>query len=487
MVGRNPRQGPRPTWRMGPWFECLDARELLAAGGLGHSLGPYLAPAAIGPRISGTATTVDGHDAVNQYLSGILGRASIQSVQDQINQHSTSSRSLLMEKILKQPFVHAVLSDQDTYTLLNSQAMRQLIGFTQMGSTQQAGSTVQQYTLPEASISLITPDTYAVTVPASGKLSGFSATVPIASVRFLNNGFVTAAIPQSAIPPNAPQPQIVDITTGALQGVYEATGPLLVQALLTGIHRQTPNAPQTVPGLRLARFLTSNHVLPTTATHTFLHLFRVAVARNVFVPTSGQMTEIQAGLQQFLNAVNAMNQTGTFQPPVPPAPPAPAVGPLDGTLVISAGALRNLINVSPPLSGLQLFGINFPGRIDVGYAFARNGDFGLVLTARGPLKSAPAGFSSNNLVGGDVGIEVSNAQSLQDLNGTRVEEGVTVGAALMSSLTESNQGGIATFGATVGYGTGFEFGTGVSYTEVIPLGNVNALIPSAPYASQSRL
>ena len=181
-----------------------------------------------------------------------------------------------------------------------------------------------------------------------------------------------------------------------------------------------------------------------------------------------------------------MNQTGTFQPPVPPAPPAPAVGPLDGTLVISAGALRNLINVSPALSGLQLFGINFPGRIDTGYAFARNGDFGLVLTARGPLKSAPAGFSSNNLVGGDVGIEVSNAQSLQDLNGTRVEEGVTVGAALMSSLTESNQGGIATFGATVGYGTGFEFGTGVSYTQVIPLGNVNALIPSAPYASQSR-
>ncbi|MBV8610851.1 MAG: hypothetical protein JO034_25755 [Singulisphaera sp.] len=62
---------------------------------------------------------------------------------------------------------------------------------------------MQQYTLPEASVSLITPDTYAVTVPASGRLSGFSATVPISSVRFLNNGFVTVAIPQSAIPPNA--------------------------------------------------------------------------------------------------------------------------------------------------------------------------------------------------------------------------------------------------------------------------------------------
>ena len=46
-----------------------------------------------------------------------------------------------------------------------------------------------------------------------------------------------------------------------------------------------------------------------------------------------------------------------------------------------------------------------------------------------------------------------------------------------SSKTAS---GVSAFAASVGYGSGLEFGTSMAYTEVIPLGNAFALIPEYP-------
>ena len=55
--------------------------------------------------------------------------------------------------------------------------------------------------------------------------------------------------------------------------------------------------------------------------------------------------------------------------------------------------------------------------------------------------------------------------------------GLRISADLGSSRTV---GGISTFSASAGNGFGLEYGTGVGYSQVIPLGNVYALIPSAP-------
>jgi hypothetical protein len=99
------------------------------------------------------------------------------------------------------------------------------------------------------------------------------------------------------------------------------------------------------------------------------------------------------------------------------------------------------------------------------------------------LGSAPTGNASANLVGGDVQVEVSNAPSLAALGGQRIVEGLNQGTALSAGLGTSTSGsGVSTFATSVGYGSGFEFGTGFAYTQVIPLGNVYSLIPSAPPA-----
>ena len=48
--------------------------------------------------------------------------------------------------------------------------------------------------------------------------------------------------------------------------------------------------------------------------------------------------------------------------------------------------MRELASVDPSLSGLQLPVVgNFDGRIDVGFVLDRAGNFGIALTARGPL------------------------------------------------------------------------------------------------------
>ena len=134
------------------------------------------------------------------------------------------------------------------------------------------------------------------------------------------------------------------------------------------------------------------------------------------------------------------------------------------------------------IHGFALPGVgNFPGRIDAGFVFDRNGNFGVYLTARGPLLGAPPNITSADQAAGDLRVEVSNAPNLAALGGQRMVEGLTQGVALSGGLESTNNTlGVTTFAASAGYGSGLEFGTGVAYTQVIPLGNVYAIIPEFP-------
>jgi hypothetical protein len=279
--------------------------------------------------------------------------------------------------------------------------------------------------------------------------------------------------------------QSVSATGGSLSGVYSATGPIVVNALQTGSSHAGPNAPRRVPGLRLVTGLADNHNFPNSHSATLLYELRVAVARSVFTLSDTQASLVSQGFAQFLNTVNTLNQEGEFTPAVPPAAPALPRGPLYGTLFVSLGALRNLTSVAPALEGLQLPVVgDFVGRIDVGFVIDRQGNFGIGLTARGPLLGAPKGVVSANAIAGDIRIQVSNARNLNELNGLTTVEGITQGAALSGAIETSRlSNGVATFGTSIGYGSGLEFGTGMAYTQVIPLGNLYALIPEYPKQS----
>jgi hypothetical protein len=478
MPGESPRARRKPTRRVPLQFDLLERLELLTGGSVHHSLGSFIAPSVIQPRVSQPPTILDPHVAINTYEAGILG-GEIQPIQQVVENQNTSQHSTLVDRVLGNLFMHAVLSDQDTYTLLNSPGMSALIGVSQ--TNQNSSSSTVTYVLPQSAVTIGDP-TSTVVVPSSGNLPGFIAQVPTTNIRVLNSGQVSVQIPQASIPANAPPPTSSSQLTGALADVFAATGSLIVSALQTGLPLRAPNAPFSVPGLRLAKVLTHDHNFPSGSTHFFLRMFRVAVERGVFNLSSGQVSQVDAALQQFDTALGALNQSGTFTPAVPPAPPPLSPGQLSGTLEVSTGALQNLVNIAAGQTGLQLPNVgNFPGRIDVGYIFARNGDYGLVLTARGPLFPSPP-FPPVDNVGSTIQVESSNASSLAALSGLRTVEGLSIGTALMGTVTSSQvtNSGVLTFANSAGYGAGMEYGTGIAYTQVIPLGNLNALVPQSP-------
>jgi hypothetical protein len=457
-------------------FDRLEPLQLLSistGSGVHHSLGSFIAPSVTAPRISQPVQIVDPHVALNNYMASILG-SEIQSIQQVVENQNTSQHSTLVDRVLGDTFVHATLSDQDTYTLLNSSGMQSLIGATPVPNT-------ATYVVPPSAILSIGDPDSIVSIPSSGGLPGFIVTVPTTNLRTLSTGDVAVLVPLSSIPPNAPPPTPVSELNGELGTAFADTGPLIVSALKTGLPLRAPNAPPTVPGLRLARAITHDRFLPLGSVHFFLRMFRVAVERGVFELGTAQLAQVQAALQQFNSVANAMNQQGTFTPPVPPAAPPAPPGHLGGTLEISTGDLWNLVNVAPGATGLPLPVIgNFPGRVDVGYVFARNGDYGLVLTLRGPLYSSPP-FPPVDNIGSTIQVEASNAHSLSSLNGLRTVEGLSIGTALMGTVSTSRTAsGVSTFATSAGYGAGMEYGTGIAYTQVIPLGNLNALIPQAP-------
>ncbi len=484
MAGRKRQRAGKRDRRVCLQFDRLENLQLLSAGsGVHHSLGSFIAPSVTLPRISQPVLIIDPHVAINNYEAGILG-AEIQPIQQVVENQNTSQHSNLVDEVLGDAFVHATLSDQDTYTLLNSSGMAALIGVTQIQASQSSSTGTVTYVLPESSIvTFSTPDSI-VSVPSSGGLPGFIAVVPTSNIRTLSSGYISVAIPQSEIPANAPPPTNVSLLTGSLADVFANTGPVIVSALQTGLPLRAPNAPATVPGLRLARVLAHDRNLPLRSTHQFLRMFHVAIERGVFTLDSTQLAEVSSALQQFEQVVTALNQQGAFTPTIPPAAPPLPRGQLSGTLEVSTGALTNLVNVAAGQTGLALPGIgNFPGRIDVGFVFARNGDYGLALTVRGALYPSPS-FPPVDNVGSTIQIEASNAPSLSALNGLRTVEGLSIGTALMGTVSTSlTASGVSTFATSAGYGAGMEYGTGTGYTQVIPLGNLNAIIPQAPPAN----
>ncbi len=393
MWGYNSRGGARPPRRMALGVEGLEIKILLT-GAVGPPLGPYLAAASALPKVTSLQTIVDPHYAINGFLSDQLGSAVV-GVQQQADLQGAAENNLVANQVVSQPFIHSVLSRQDTYTLLG---------------------------------------------------------------------------------------QAVTATGGAFSGVYSATGPILANALLTGSSHAGPNAPRTIPGLGLVNALAHNRSFPNAQTSSWYYQLHVAVERNVLSLSATQANLVSQGLTEFLNQVSALDQAGTFNPAVPPAAVPVPRGRLNGTLYVSLGAVRELASVAPALSGLQLPVVgNFEGRIDVGFVLDRAGNFGIALTARGPLTGAPPGVTSANEIAGDIRIEVSNGQNISALNGLSTVEGLNQGASLSGGVETSRlQNGVSTFGASVGYGAGLEYGTGVEYTQVIPLGNEYALIPAYP-------
>ena len=196
---------------------------------------------------------------------------------------------------------------------------------------------------------------------------------------------------------------------GAAGTSYTATGPILDSALLTASKQPALNAPRGVPGLRLVSALARNHNFAGSETSGVLEAFHIAVERQVFT-LSASTGLVTAGYAQFVANVEALNAVGAFQPSTPPAAATLPKGPLKGTIEVSLGAFRVLNSVAPSQSGLPLPDIgNFEGRIDEGFVIDRNGNFGLVITARGPYSAAPKGVASSDLIGGDIKIEVSSA------------------------------------------------------------------------------
>jgi hypothetical protein len=419
------------------------------------------------------APIIDPHTAINQELSAVLGPG-LDRIQALATVQNTSSRSTLPQQVLAQPLVHAVLSREDAFTLLQSPAVNGTVTSLTAGTLAQQGTVTYSNLSKTDIISVNTDNTLTIQIPASPLgTPGFLVTVPNSAVLFNADGTITVQVPTSEIPTN--------LQTGGFGQVYAATAPLLNSVISSGSVRGSPTAANTVPGLRLVNALTQNHNLAGAGLGLFLRMLRIAATRNVFTLTTTQTTQLNNGVTQFLENLTSLSQSGAFTPPVPPPAPTLVTGPLRGTLEVSLGTLRQLVNVNPSLTGLQLPSVgNFPGQIDIGYVFDRHGNYGIALTARGSLFTVPPGLGSPDRVAGDVGVEVSNAGTITQLSDTqpRVAEGITQGLSLSGGLEATNANGVATFGTKVGYGAGLEFGTGMRYTQVIPLGNVFNVIPS---------
>ena len=115
MWGYNSRNRARPARRMALGVEGLDTKAL--PGAVGPPLGPYLAAATSLPKVTSLQTIVDPHFAINDFLSNQLGSA-VNGVQQQADVQGASENNLVANQVMSQPFIHSVLSRQDTYTLL---------------------------------------------------------------------------------------------------------------------------------------------------------------------------------------------------------------------------------------------------------------------------------------------------------------------------------------------------------------------------------
>jgi hypothetical protein len=462
MTRRKRNRNPRPSRTWTPGLERLDIRALLSASGLGARLGAFVAPGAV-PRFSERRTrllpplTVNPQNAINRLLQGDLGPG-LDRIERQAQRANPTTSSSLSRQIYAQPFIQAVLSDNDTYQLLNAPPISLLLTPQALTANTQGNVSL---TLPASDLIALGNPTLILVKPGdpgpNGGVfaSGFQVEVDPASVVVNPNNTITVQVPASQIPSGV---QLVSSSPISLNAIYNATGPLLTVALSSGQTQGAPTAVPTVPGLRLVDALPRNHNFPSHGTAAFTRILRLMAAGNVLANLNpNQQALVTQGVNAFLATIS--NWSGNAALQASRAVPSLPRGPLSQTLAVTVGTV-------------QPNGPNLPQRIDVGFIIARDGDFGLILAAQGPLTTTLPAPGPNNVVAGDVRVAVSNAPNLAALNGWQTVEGVTEGAVLSGALSATNQGGVATFAAAAGYGAGFAYGLGTQYATVIPLGNI---------------
>jgi len=200
--GRGGRK--RRTRRTVPLVEGLDSRELLSADFVRHSLGPFLAPGLVRPRVAAPAPPVNAPAAINEQLLALLGEE-LRPIQAQVALSNDPAKgNELAARILGNPFIHRIFTNQDTFALLNSDAVGTLIGFQQLGSTEQDEATVT-FTLTQSDIVSVGPETSVVSVPPSNGAAGFIAEVPTANIRTIEEDLILVRIPNDQIPEDAPR------------------------------------------------------------------------------------------------------------------------------------------------------------------------------------------------------------------------------------------------------------------------------------------
>ena len=476
MAGQRPRRAPRTRRDLAPGIEALDARELLSTG-LGPRLGHFVAP---GPgrdgfrgRILRPAQSVDAHQALNRALASRLGPG-LDRIERQVEFQDTSAPDSLSERVLAQPFVHALFRSNDTFTLLSAPWIDQVFAPPAVSALTGVDPTaLVAFEVPLSRVQVGPPNVVNILPGDSvtGAINttfpnGFQLIVPASEIAYTPNGTAVFSVPLSQIPEAARPVETTAARSIELGQLYATTGPLLLDAIRSGVAQGSPTGLPGVPGLRLTDLLRDPRLLSQQARGRFAQMMRVAVDRHLSTPNPTQQVAIAQGVDAFLSVTGnwtplagaQLAQAQAARPGASLIPILPA-GSLTGTLAVSSSIVR------PPMAG-------GPERFEVGYLFDRQGNYGLVLSARGPLSTTPTVTSTGGVVAGDVQVESSSATDLRQLAGWRIVEGAYQGSVLAGGLQSTNQDGLATFAASAGYGAGLEYGLGVRYTQIIPLGNV---------------
>lgn len=477
MASQKPGRGARSGRRAAFDLEHLDARTLLSAGfgpHLGHFIEPAPSHAALRLPLVLPALHVDAHRAINREILAVFGPG-LDRIERNVELNNNSAQAALAQLVLAQPTVHSVMSNNDTFTLLGQPWLNDIFSTQLLGTDQ---NTTVNLTLPKKDhiLALGDPTIFQVLpgdpAPNGGTFNlGFVVTVPAIDVVFNPDGTFTATVPLSQIPVAAQQSTTNTQNVNNLVEIYSSTGPQLQALFQSNIAKGAPTGLPTVPGLRLAGALLQNGNFSNAGLNRYFRMMRFAVLKQLLQPNDAQRQGFNTSVNDFLGVVDnwtaqsaaQFNAIIAAQPPGNPVPPL-VVGPLNNTLAVSLGVIQQPNSIQA----------DAPERIDVGFIFAKNGDYGIILTARGSLSTtvpnpppAPA-----PIVAGDIQTAVSNAANLTALNGWREVEGLAEGNVLSATISETSTGGPATFAASAGYGGGFDFGLGVQFTKVIPLGNV---------------
>jgi hypothetical protein len=478
MAARQP--GKKPARSQAPDLERLDTRVLMATGlgpRLGHFAQPGVVPSIIHHgHLLQPGVKVNDHRALNRALLSVLGPG-FDRLANLVEMSDPTTPNNLPQRVLSNLLIHQVLEDNDTFQLLGQPWLSAVFSSQQLTSNNSQGTVT--LTLPRTNHLLFLGNPSIVQVlpgdpaPNGGVFNfGFILEVPSTDLVFNpDNTTMTLTVPLTLIPAQA-QSIVTGInsqTPNNLSAIYGATGQELVTAFRSSVAAATPTGVSNLPGLRLVNALEHNGNFPVLGDHLLFRYMRAAQANNLLSPDPQQISVMNTAITTFLGITDNWTTTSLaqFQALIAANPggsivPTPVKGPLKGTLAVSFGVVQQPNAVQNPA----------PERIDVGYVFARNGDYGIVLSARGPLSNTVPVPAPNTIVAGDLQTQVSNAKSLSELGGWRVVEGLQQGTVLSGGIAATNSGGVATFAASAGYGFGLEYGLSVQYTQVIPLGNI---------------